>query len=71
MLNLYNVHWTDKAVSMGLAPLAARLPFLRVVNAPDDVLVRPDIFPRTDTALSNSAVMPHTHGRTSVQLKAV
>ena len=53
MLNLYSVHWTDKAISMGLAPLAARLPSLQILNAPDDVLVRPNMLPRTNAISRN------------------
>jgi hypothetical protein len=61
VLNLYNVRWADKAINMGLAPLAASLPSLRILNAPDDVLVRPNILPRTDATSSISAAMPHVH----------
>ena len=48
VLNLYNVCWTGKAITMGLASLAALLPCLRILNAPSPVLVRPNISPRTD-----------------------
>lgn len=39
-LNLSQLHWTEDAVEMGLWWLAARLPRLRVLHAPTDVLVR-------------------------------
>jgi hypothetical protein len=40
VLNLRHLRWADDAVGSGLAWLAARLPRLRVLNAPDTVLVR-------------------------------
>jgi hypothetical protein len=42
LLNLIRVHLAEDAVVLGgLGWLAARLPRLRVLNAPADVLVRP------------------------------
>jgi hypothetical protein len=41
VLNLFDVRWEDDATGFGLAWLAVRLPRLRVLNAPDTVLVRP------------------------------
>ena len=40
-LNLYHLHWAEDAVELGLGWLAARLPRLKILNAPSDVLVRP------------------------------
>ena len=45
VLNLYHVKWTADAAAMGLPWLADGLPRLRVLNAPDYVLVRPQLLP--------------------------
>ena len=39
VLNLYHLRWAEDAVNLGLGWLAARLPCLRVLNAPRNVLV--------------------------------
>ena len=44
-LNLYHLHWAGDAVQLGLGWLAAQLPRLKVLNCPDDVLVRPWCLP--------------------------
>ena len=42
-LNLFHVSWASNARALGLGWLAARLPGLRVLNAPPEVMVRSDI----------------------------
>ena len=51
VLNLRHVHWAEDAVKMGLPWLAARLQRVRVLNAPQDVMVRPGLL-RSRPALS-------------------
>ena len=41
VLNLYFLHWAESVTSTGLTLLADKLPRLRVLNAPEHVLVRP------------------------------
>ena len=52
VLNLYHLEW-EEDTEVGLAWLVACLPRLRILNAPDRVLVRqhrlPDVLPRTVT----------------------
>ena len=54
-LNLSQLHWTEDAVKLGLGWLAARLPRLRVLHAPTDVLVRPWCLPARCVELRKSA----------------
>ena len=51
-LNLYHLHWAEDAVELGLGWLAARLPYLKILNAPSDVLVRPWCFLRGNAPIS-------------------
>lgn len=45
MLNLYRLPWAEDAVKLGLGWLVAHLPHLRVLNASQDMLVRPCCLP--------------------------
>ena len=52
MLNLNRLPWAEDAVKLGPGWLVARLPHLRVLNASQDVLVRP-------RRLSERCARPH------------
>jgi hypothetical protein len=43
VLNLDTVNWAEECLELGLGWLVARLRRLRVLNAPNDVLVRPGV----------------------------
>ena len=45
MLNLARLPWAEDAIKLGPGYLVARLPHLRVLNASQDVLVRPCCLP--------------------------
>jgi hypothetical protein len=45
-LNLHRTTWTEDAVRTGLSVLAAGLPCLRMLNAPDEALVRTALYAR-------------------------
>ena len=50
VLNLHPTTWAKDAVSTGLSLLAAGLPCLRVLNAPDGALLRTTLCARVGVA---------------------
>jgi hypothetical protein len=46
VLNLYGTTWTKDAINVGPTLLAANLPHLRILHAPDEALVRTTLHAR-------------------------